>query len=59
MMYRESGKKSYLDKAKKIASFILQHPRLPKDMIPYWDFDAPNIRTNHAMLQPQQSLLQH
>lgn len=43
MMYRESGKKSYLVQAKKIATFILQHPRLPYDMIPYWDFDAPNL----------------
>lgn len=21
----------------------MDHPRLPKDKIPYWDFDAPNI----------------
>jgi len=41
--YRETGNKIYLDHAKKIAGFILNHPRLPKDKIPYWDFDAPNI----------------
>ncbi|HYH56079.1 MAG TPA: glycoside hydrolase family 88 protein [Anseongella sp.] len=43
MMYRETGKKEYLDQARKIAAFILGHPNLPGDMIPYWDFDAPGI----------------
>ena len=26
-----------------IADFILNHPNLPEDKIPYWDFNAPNI----------------
>ncbi len=43
MMYRETKKPEYLEQAKKVASFILNHPHLPKDKIPYWDFDAPNI----------------
>jgi rhamnogalacturonyl hydrolase YesR len=43
MMYRETKKPEYLAQAQKVASFILNHPRLPKDKIPYWDFDAPNI----------------
>lgn len=43
MMYRLTGKKAYLEQAEKVAAFILNHPRLPKDLIPYWDFDAPNI----------------
>jgi uncharacterized protein YyaL (SSP411 family) len=43
MMYRETGKKEYLEHAIKIANFIASHPNLPKDKIPYWDFDAPNI----------------
>ncbi len=43
MMYRETGDTKYLEQAQKIAAFILNHPRLPKDKIPYWDFDAPNI----------------
>ncbi len=43
MMYRESKNPAYLVQAQKIADFILLHPRLPKDKIPYWDFDAPNI----------------
>lgn len=43
MMYRFSRNKAYLDQALKIARFILHHPRLPTDKIPYWDFDAPGI----------------
>lgn len=43
MMYRETGKPSYLKQAKNIAGFILNHPRLPYDKIPYWDFDSPDI----------------
>ena len=33
----------YLNQAQKIAKFILDHPNLPLDKIPYWDFNAPNI----------------
>lgn len=36
-------KKEYLDHAIKVGKFIMNHSRLPKDKIPYWDFDAPNI----------------
>ncbi len=43
MMYRFSKNKQYLNHARKIAGFILNHPNLPKDKIPYWDFDAPYI----------------
>jgi len=43
MMYRQTGKKEYLDQAVKIGRFIMNHPNLPKDKIPYWDFDAPDI----------------
>ena len=43
MMYRETRKKRYLDHAKKVASFIINHPNLSEDKIPYWDFDAPDI----------------
>ena len=40
MAYRESGKKEFLETAEKAASFWLGHPDLPKDGIPYWDFNA-------------------
>lgn len=41
MMYRKTGKKEYLDQAVNIGKFIMNHPNLPKDKVPYWDFDAP------------------
>ena len=43
MMYRETKDPKYLAQAQKVAGFILHHPNLPKDKIPYWDFNAPNI----------------
>ena len=43
MMYRETKDPKYLAQAQKVATFILNHPNLPKDKIPYWDFNAPNI----------------
>lgn len=42
-MYRETQDTRYLQMANKIAKFILDHPNLPNDKIPYWDFNAPNI----------------
>tara|TARA_R110000737_G_scaffold31709_3_gene50142 strand:- start:1548 stop:2036 length:489 start_codon:yes stop_codon:yes gene_type:complete len=41
MVYRETGEEQYLDLAQKTAKAYLD--RLPNDLIPYWDFDAPNI----------------
>jgi len=43
MAYRETGLKRYLDQARKIADFVIRHPNLPADKIPYWDFNAPGI----------------
>lgn len=43
VMYRETKDKKYLDQANHIAQFILRHPNLPADKIPYWDFNAPGI----------------
>ncbi|GAA4805120.1 glycoside hydrolase family 88 protein [Olivibacter ginsenosidimutans] len=43
MMYRYTKDKRYLKQAEGIAHFILNHPDLPADKIPYWDFDAPFI----------------
>lgn len=43
MMYRETKQPHYLEHAKNIAQYILNHPRMPKDGIPYWDFDDPKI----------------
>lgn len=43
MCYRETGNKNYLDHAEHIASFILNNPNMPKDGIPYWDYDLPSF----------------
>ena len=43
MCYRETGDTTYLDHARRIASFVMNHPRTPEDLIPYWDYDAPDI----------------
>ena len=42
-MYRETKDKKYLTQARRIADFYLNHPNLPADKIPYWDFNASNI----------------
>jgi unsaturated chondroitin disaccharide hydrolase len=41
MMYRETGRTEYLEQARKAADCFIS--RLPEDVIPYWDFDAPDI----------------
>lgn len=43
MIYRETRNLRYLKQAENIAEFIINHPRLPADKIPYWDFDSPDI----------------
>lgn len=40
MMYKETKKKEFLETAKAAASFYMNHKNLPKDKIPYWDFNA-------------------
>ena len=41
MMYRETGDLRYLEIAQKTFNRFIE--RLPHDMVPYWDFDAPKI----------------
>lgn len=41
MCYRETGKKDFLETARKAANIYLK--RLPEDKVPYWDFDDPAI----------------
>jgi rhamnogalacturonyl hydrolase YesR len=43
MCYRFTKDKKYLDHAEKIAAFMLNHPNMPGDLVPYWDYNAPNI----------------
>ena len=43
MCYRETGNKTYLHQAEEIAKFIFNNPNLPKDLVPYWDYNDPAI----------------
>ena len=42
-MFRETKDIKYLKKAEGIAKFLMNHPNMPENKIPYWDFNAPNI----------------
>jgi hypothetical protein len=44
-MYQYTRKKEYLNQAENIASYILNNPNMPKDMVPYWDYNAPKYPT--------------
>lgn len=43
MMYRETGHKRYLEMANHIADLMINHPNMPADKIPYWDYLASEI----------------
>ena len=47
MMYRFTKEPAYLEQAKKIASFLIDHPNTPADKIPYWDYNSPVSRTTY------------
>lgn len=39
-VYRETRDTAFLEVARKMADFFLDHPNLPEDKIPYWDFNV-------------------
>ena len=41
MMYRMTGLRRYLDFAMKLADYAIDHPNMPADGVPYWDYGAP------------------
>lgn len=43
MSYRETLIPEFLEQAKNIAHYIFTSKTLPEDLIPYWDYNAPNI----------------
>lgn len=45
LCYRYTKDKKFLDFAENIANYIINHPNLPADMVPYWDNNAgdPNL----------------
>ncbi|ARS40207.1 glucuronyl hydrolase [Sphingobacteriaceae bacterium GW460-11-11-14-LB5] len=42
MCYKNTKNPAFLAQAENIAKFIMNHPRMPKDKIPVWDFDVHN-----------------
>lgn len=40
MAYRETGDPRFLATANGMADFYINHPNLPSDKVPYWDFNA-------------------
>ncbi len=40
MVYKETGDKRFLEVAQHLADFYLNNPRLPKDKVPFWDFNV-------------------
>ncbi|NJM78458.1 MAG: glucuronyl hydrolase [Flavobacterium sp.] len=43
MCYRYTNDKRYLEQAEKVATYLFNNKNMPNDLIPYWDFDAPEI----------------
>ncbi len=41
--YRLTDHIDFLKQAENIATFLLEHPHMPDDLVPYWDYDAPGI----------------
>ena len=42
MSYKDTGDKKFIAHAEHIAAFIMNHPAMPADKIPLWDFDVHN-----------------
>ncbi len=64
IVYRFTRKPEYLELAQGIAEFYLNHAHLPDDLIPYFDFDAPehpdidNVRDSSAAAITASALLE-
>ena len=43
VMFRYTGDMKYLERAQKVADYLLNNPNMPEDLVPYWDFDCPDI----------------
>ena len=41
VMYRFTKDKAYLEKAQRIAEYVMSHPSLPEDKVFLWDYKAP------------------
>jgi rhamnogalacturonyl hydrolase YesR len=43
LTYRETNNPVFLEQAENATKAFFSHPNLPEDLIPYWDFNAPDI----------------
>ncbi len=43
LCFRETHDPKFLTKAEAIAAYLFSHPRMPEDLVPYWDFDCKDI----------------
>lgn len=43
LCYRFTKDSKYLEQAQKVFDFIFSNKNLPSDLVPYWDYNAPNI----------------
>lgn len=43
LAYRFTKDERYLQQAQQVVKFIFSHPNLPEDLVPYWDYNAPQI----------------
>ena len=43
MCYRETQLPEFLEQARRIVDYIFTSETLPADLVPYWDYQAPNI----------------
>ena len=43
MCYRDTKLPEFLEQARRIENFLFAHRNMPEDLVPYWDFDAPDI----------------
>ena len=41
--YRHTHIQKFLDQAEKIENFIFTNKNMPEDLVPYWDYDCPDI----------------
>ena len=60
MMFRETGNEAYLEQAKKIAALMIDHPNMPADQVPYWDYlavDIPNEKRDASTASVMASAL--
>jgi unsaturated chondroitin disaccharide hydrolase len=62
--YRETGEREFLEQARGIAEFYVNHPALPADLVPLFDFDAaertdvPKLRDTSASAIAASALLE-